>query len=85
MTFLRSNEPCIIIFAINTLSGLSFFIFHKLIQVVLPSLGWSCYPLSSCRDDKSWVLLGSSSGAFFLALRGISQGLAPFPICDAVW
>ena len=62
---------------IITLSGLSLFIFDKLFQAVFPSLGWSsCFPLSSCRDDKSWVPLGSSSGSSFLALRGNSQGLA---------
>ena len=51
----------------------------------------SCFPLSSCRDDKSWVPHGSSSGPFVLALCGNSQGLAPFqflrcldPIFDVV-
>ena len=37
------------------LSGFCFFFIHKLIQVVFPSLGGSSgFPLSSCRDDKSW-------------------------------
>ena len=50
----RSNKPCIIVLQIITLSGLSFFIFHKLIQVAFPSLGWSFrFPLSCCRADKS--------------------------------
>ena len=32
--FFRSNKPCIIVFQIVTVSGLTFFIFHKRIQVV---------------------------------------------------
>ena len=52
----RRNKPCIFVLHIITLSGLSFFIFHKLIKVAFPSLGRSSrFPLSSCRDDKSWV------------------------------
>ena len=55
----RSSEPCIIVFSDH-------YVVHKLIQVVFPSLGGSsCFPLSSCRDDKSWVPLGSSSGPSF--------------------
>ena len=64
--------------------GLSFFIFRKLIQVVFPSLGWSaCFPLSSCRDDKTWVSLSGSSGPSVWALGGNPQGLSPFqsPLC----
>ena len=54
----RSNKPCFVVFQIIILSGLSFIIFHKLIQVVFPSLGCSSYfPLSSCRD----VVLSSTS------------------------
>ena len=79
-------------FQTTTSSGLSFFIFRKLIQVVFPSLGWSsCFPLSSCRDDEFWVPLSNSSGPSFLALCGNSQGLTPLqfllcldPICDVV-
>ena len=37
----RSNKTCIIVLQIITLSGFSFFIFHKIIQVVFPSFGWS--------------------------------------------
>ena len=63
----RSNKQGIIVLQITTLSGLSYFIFHKFIQVVFPSLGWSsCIPLSSCRDDESCVPLGSSTGPSFL-------------------
>ena len=62
----RSNKPCITVCQIITFNSLGFFIFYKLIQVVFPSLCWySCFSLSSCRDDKSWVPLGSSSGPSF--------------------
>ena len=79
-------------FQIITLSSLSFFIFHKLIEVVFPSLGWSsCFSSSSCRYVKSWVPLSSSSGPSFWALCGSSQGFSPFqfllclgPVCDVV-
>ena len=51
---LRSDKPCIIVLQIITLSGLRFFIFHKVFQVVFPSFGWSsCSPLSLCRYDKA--------------------------------
>ena len=50
-------------------------------------------PSSVCRDDESWVPLGSFSGPSFLALCGDSESLAPFqfilsldPNCDvACW
>ena len=45
---LRSNKPSIIVLQIITLSGLRFFISHKVIQVVFPSFGWSF--LLSCQS-----------------------------------
>ena len=73
----RSNKHCIFVFQIITWSSLSFFIFHKLIQIVFPHLGWSsCFFLSSSRGD--W------------ALGGDRKGLSPFQslcfdtVCDAV-
>ena len=78
-TSFAGTSHCIIVFLTFSLSSLRFFIFHKFIQVVFPSLGWSSgFSLSSCRNDKSWGPLGSSSGQSFWALRGNSQGLAPF-------
>ena len=52
--FFAATSHVLLFFQIITLSNLSFFIFHKLIQVVIPSLGWSsCFSFSSCRYDKS--------------------------------
>ena len=75
----------LLFFQIITSSDLSFFIFHKLIQVVFPSL------VLVEMINPGWVPLGNSSGPYFLFLRGDSQGLASFPfrlyldpICDGV-
>ena len=54
MDLFCSSEPCIVVFQVITLCSLSFFVFHKLIQVVFPSLGWSsCSSLRSRRYDLS--------------------------------
>ena len=74
------------------MSGIRFFIFHKVIQVVLSSLGWSsCSPSGLCRDDESWIPLGSFSGPSFLALCSNSESLARLQcllsftaVCDVV-
>ena len=43
-----SSEPCVVLFQVITWCSLSFFILHKLIQVVFPSLGSSsCFSLIS--------------------------------------
>ena len=64
---LRSNEPFILVLQIIILSGLRFIIFHKVIQIVFPSFGWSsCSPLSLCRYDKT----GFHSPAFLVQLSG---------------
>ena len=89
---LRSDKPCIIVLQIITLSGFSFFIFHKVIQVVFPSFGWySCSPLSLCRHDRSRIPLGGFSGPSVCVLGVDSHGLSPFqlllcfnPTCDVV-
>ena len=76
---LHSNKPCIFVLQIITLSGLRFFIFHNLIQVAFPSIGWSsCFPLSLCRYDKSRIPLGSFSGPSSLALCGNKESLTLF-------
>ena len=77
---------------IITSSGFGFFIFHKLIQVVFPSFGWSSFsPLSLCRYDKPRIPLIGFSGPSVWALGGDPQGLSPFqfllcfkPTCDVV-
>ena len=58
------------------------FLFSQTYSSRLPvSLGWSSwFHLNSCRDDKSWVQLGSFSGPSFLVFCGDSQGLTPFQI-----
>ena len=56
-----------------TLCCLSFFIVHKLFQVIFPFLGCSsCFSLRSCRYDESWVPLGGSSGPSVWALGGVA-------------
>ena len=77
--FFRSNKPCITVCQIITFNSLGFFIFYKLIQVVFPSLCWySCFSLCSCRDDKSWVPLGSSFGPSFWSLCAIRKAWRHF-------
>ena len=86
----RSNKPCIIGLQTITLSGLHFFIVQKVIQGVFPSLGWSsCSPLGLCRDEESWIALGSFSGPSFMASCSKSDSLATLqillclnPVCD---
>ena len=79
VVFFRSNKQCIFVIQIITLSGFSFCISHKFIQVVFPSFGRSsCSPLSLCRDDASCLPLGSFSGPSFLALCDNSESLAIF-------
>ena len=57
-----SSEPCAVVFQDITLCCLSFFIFHKLIQVIFPSLGWSsCFTSRSHRYDKSRIPPGGFS------------------------
>ena len=58
------------------------FLFSQTYSSRLPvSLGWSsCFHLNSCRDEKSWVQLGSFSGPSFLVFCGNSQGFTPFQI-----
>ena len=68
---LRSHKPCIIVLQIITLSGLRFFISHKVIQVVFPSFGWSSYsPLGFCRYDKAQIPLSGFSGPSVWVLGG---------------
>ena len=89
----RSDKPSIFVPQIVTSSGLRFFPFHKVIQVVFPSLGWSsCSPLSLRRDDESRIPLGSFSGPSVWIWGGDPQGLSPFqfllcfnPTCDVVF
>ena len=50
----RSSEPCIVVFQVVALRCMRFFIFHELVQVIFPSLGWSsCFSLRSRHHDKS--------------------------------
>ena len=66
----RNNRPCLTVSQILTSSGLSFFIFHKLIQVVFPSPGWSsCFPQRSGRDDQSRSSFWSIFLGFCVAIR----------------
>ena len=91
-TFFRSNTPCINVLHIITLSGFLFFIFHKFIQVVSPSFGWSsCLSLRSRRCDNSQIPLSGFSGPSVWVLGGDPEGLSPLqillcfdPICDVV-
>ena len=91
-SFFSRSEPCIVVFQVITLFCLSFFIFHKLNQVIFPPPGWSsCFSLRYRRYDKSQTPLGSFSGPSVWALVGDPQGLSPFqfllcfdPICDLV-
>ena len=78
-SLLRPYLPHVLLFLqIIALSGFGFFIFHRFIQVVFPSVGWSsCSPLSLSRDTESWIPLGSFSGPSFLALCSNSDSVAP--------
>ena len=79
----RSYKPSIFVLQVVTSSGLRFFPFHKVIQVVFPSLGWSsCSPLSLCRDDESQIPLGCFSGPSVWIWGGHPQGFSPlqFPV-----
>ena len=58
-------------------SGFGFCIFHKLIQVVFPSFGWSsCSPLSPSRHDKRWIPLSRFPGPSVWILGGCPQGIS---------
>ena len=88
-----SSEPCTVVFQVTTLCSLSSFIFHKLIQVIFPSLGWSsCFSFRPRRYHQSRIPLGGFSGPSVWAIGGDSQRLSPFqfllwfddPICVIV-
>ena len=75
----RSIKPCIIVLQIITLSGIRFFIYHKVIQVVFSSLGWSsCSPLGLCRFDYHRIPLSGFSGPSVWILACDPQCLSPF-------
>ena len=74
------------------MKGLRCFIFHKVIHVVFPSLGWSsCTPFCLCRFDEPQFPLSGFSGSSVSALGRDPQGVQPFQfllcfnqICDVV-
>ena len=88
----RSNRPRVLDLQISTLSSLNLFIFHKLVQFISPSLGWSsCFSWRSRRHDKSRIPLSGFSGPHVWPLGGDPEGLSPFQfllcfdtICDVV-
>ena len=78
---LRRNKPCIIVLQIITLSGLRFFIFHKIIQVVFPSfIGSSCSPLSLCSTQRLFwsICLDFGWRSAGLVATSVSSVLKPY-------
>ena len=78
----RSSDPCSVVLQVVNLCCLSFFIFHKLVQLIFPSLGWSsCFSLRSRRYDKSRIPLSGFSGPSVWLWVAIRRACRHFCFC----